>query len=172
MLICLAISIVFKSELHQISLSLLENFGFWSFGLLVFVSDACLSIFPPDLLLIILSNSQLDYGGWVHVISLAFISILAGNFAWYLGKRFQSTKLVSKFVRDNREISLVFGEYGSWAVVIGALTPLPFAVSCLCAGVFQLKWHQFFVASLARLPRFIIYYFIIKSSFSLGGNVL
>lgn len=51
-------------------------------------------------------------------------------------------------------------KYGVWALVISALTPLPFSTLCILAGVVRLKAHQVFLGTTVRYIRMAIYYCI------------
>ena len=51
----------------------------------------------------------------------------------------------------------LFVKYGVWAVLLAAVTPVPFKAVCWVAGVFEMPRFSFLVASFAgRLPRFLV----------------
>ncbi|MCX7999216.1 MAG: VTT domain-containing protein, partial [Leptospiraceae bacterium] len=53
-------------------------------------------------------------------------------------------------------------KYGSWGVVLAACTPLPYSWMAILVGSFKMPFYRFFVASLARIPRFLVYFYAIK----------
>ena len=59
------------------------------------------------------------------------------------------------------------GKYGIWAVIVAAITPIPFSPVCWIAGMLEMDYKQFLVASLWRIPRFMIWYVIFSLGFSL-----
>ena len=56
-------------------------------------------------------------------------------------------------------------KYGFWAVVLGAITPLPYSFTCWSAGALGVHWAKVLAASLLfRIPRLILYYLLIASA--------
>jgi membrane protein YqaA with SNARE-associated domain len=54
--------------------------------------------------------------------------------------------------------------YGYWAVALGALTPIPFSITCWSAGMLRLGFGRFLLVALLRVPRFVGYYVVIAYS--------
>ncbi len=78
----------------------------------------------------------------------AAIGELSSFFVGYLGrkgvKQFSSSFKQNLFDRAEKEIK----KYGFWAVFIGALSPLPFDVVGLAAGILHMDLKKFFFATL------------------------
>ena len=55
--------------------------------------------------------------------------------------------------------------YGVWAIVLAALTPLPWSVTSWTAGALHMPWRHYLLGSLARAPRIILYYVFIHAAF-------
>ncbi len=56
---------------------------------------------------------------------------------------------------------------GVVAVVVAALTPVPFSLVCYLAGSLRMPLGIFFLAILARIPRMAIFYYIIAAAWGL-----
>lgn len=89
-------------------------------------------------------------------------SVLGGVVGYFLGK-FLGEPFVKKFIKEEtyKKGEKLFEKYGVWAVLIGAITPVPFKVMCWLAGIFEMPLHKFILAAaLGRLPRFLAVAFL------------
>ncbi len=143
----------------------LEAFAHWvvmELGLLgvfigVVLTDAFTLPIPPDTYLFVAVASKDPVVPILTVVCLG--SVLAGNIAYRIGP------LLARFgwVRDRMERFRPRGEqlfvrYGVWTVAIAALTPIPFSVTCWFAGMYEMPYGRFLLATFARVPRLLGYY--------------
>jgi len=86
-------------------------------------------------------------------------SALGGTFAAYLGKLFRKKILEEKgfyWLRrvvginpaNIKEIEQQYQKYGTWAILLGALTPLPYKLFTWVSGILNYDLKKFFVVSL------------------------
>ena len=61
----------------------------------------------------------------------------------------------------------LFDRWGVWTVAIGALSPLPYSITCWFAGIYNMPYRRFFLATLFRIPRIIAYYMIFRPGLAL-----
>ena len=47
-----------------------------------------------------------------------------------------------------RRVETMFERYGAWAIIMAAITPLPYKVFAIAAGVFDMDLRRFILASL------------------------
>lgn len=102
----------------------------------------------------------------LNVLTAAIIaalgSVLGGIVGYFLGKYLGepvAKKLLSEKYYDKGEI--LFRRFGIWAVLIAAITPIPFKVICWLAGIFEMPIGGFILASfIGRFPRFLIVAFL------------
>lgn len=115
------------------------------------------SIFPipPDILLIALSlaNTRLA----LYYATIATIgSVLGGVAGYYLGSK--GGRRVARKVFPERMVDRAdtyFKEYGAWAVLVAAFSPIPYKVFTIAAGVFKVDLKRFVIASvIGRGARF------------------
>lgn len=115
------------------------------------------SIFPipPDILLIALSlaNTQLA----LYYATIATIgSVLGGVAGYYLGLK--GGRRVARKIFPERMVDRAdnyFKEYGAWAVLVAAFSPIPYKVFTIAAGVFKVDLKRFVIASvIGRGARF------------------
>lgn len=161
-----ALGFLFDDELAAATSWVVERIGFVGLCMILLVTDTFVTPFPPDILLIVIAKSSLSEQWPFYVLILGIVSVCAGMLGWGIGRwlgHFQFTeRLFGEFKDGHREF---IRQYGFWAVVIGAITPLPFSVTCWASGVMGLRAVTVFsAAALFRIPRFFIYYWIIASA--------
>ncbi len=84
-------------------------------------------------------------------------SVLGGLVGYFLGK-FLGEPVLKKFISEKHyeKGEILFRKYGIWAVIVAAITPIPFKVVCWMAGIFEMPVLGFLIAAfVGRLPRFL-----------------
>jgi membrane protein YqaA with SNARE-associated domain len=131
----------------------------WAMVILVVNSftESIINPIPVDPLLIgmgILNpNMALIYAGLATVSSVA--GAVAGH---WLGLRC-GRPLVLKMVSEKKvtQVESLFQRYGVWAILVAAITPIPYKVFAVTAGVLRMDRYPFIVASLiGRGVRFFL----------------
>jgi len=163
---------VYEEEMTAITTWMVDRVGFVGLAAILMVTDTLVTPFPPDILLIVIAKSPLSEGWPVYVGILGLVSVLAGMTGYGIGRwlgHFRwCRRLFGEFKEDHRNF---IRKYGFWGVAIGALTPLPYSVTCWTAGVLGLQWTKVFAASvLFRIPRFYLYYWLLSTSGNLFSS--
>ena len=133
------------------------------FGLLfgIVISDAFTFPVPPDTYLLITVASGGDVQKMLTICCLGSIS--AGTIAYFFGPHVAKFPYFSKRIEKYRSRGeKLFEMYGVWTVAIAALTPIPFSIVCWFAGIYKMAYPRFFVATLARIPRLVGYYWLFE----------
>lgn len=161
----------FEPQIRATSDWLTKEFGFIGISALVFLTDLIVSPIPPDAALFFISKSDLHQQWYLVVPFLGIVSACAGVFGWLIGQRLKSLKIVQKYM-------VYFGEkqhkesikrFGFWVLVLGALTPLPFSLTCWFAGILNIPFKTTVLGCLFRVPRFVVYYWAIFYSGEIGS---
>ncbi len=116
--------------------------------ILVAFAEASFFPIPPDTLLVPLVLVEPGRGFWYAFVCT--IASAAGSlFGHFLGKQ-AGRPLLERFVQGSRlaRVEDLFQKYGGWAVAFSALTPVPYKVFTVAAGVFFVKPRVVFVGSL------------------------
>ena len=121
----------------------------WVLVVLAIVSfvESVFSPFPPDPILIAAAvfNPELAlvFAGVTTVASVA--GAVLGH---WLGDRF-GRPLLDRFVSAAKvqQVEVLFQKYGVWAILLAAVTPIPYKVFAITAGVMEMKMKPFLVAS-------------------------
>ena len=118
--------------------------------------ESIFSPIPPDPLLIPMSvlnpNMAILYG-----LVATFSSVLGALVGHWLGSRF-GRPLLSRFASNSKidQAESLFDRFGGWAVLAAAVTPIPYKVFAVLAGVLKYDRKKFFIVSLiGRGVRFI-----------------
>lgn len=155
----------YDQQLLAVTAFVERNLGLWGLATLVFLADSFTLPVPPDLVLMVIANSSAAEGWRWLVPLLGFVSAIAGMFGFVLGAKLRTTRIaqhmVGRFQQRNAGLLL---RYGWVAVALGALTPIPFSITCWIAGMLQLRWTAVAAACLLRVPRFAVYYLLISHS--------
>ena len=158
--------ILLRHEMKAVAGGIYDALGFGGLALALFVADTFVSPVPTDLILWIVASSELSARWYAPVTILALLSTLGGHVGWWLGWRLAETGLVRRMVGRYHGRSLeVMRRHGMWAVVLAAVTPLPWSLASWTAGALHMPWRSYLLGSLARFPRLILYYIFIHLAF-------
>lgn len=152
----------FQPELDRFTLWVFDRIGLAGLVALLVVSDAVFSPVPPDAVLLLISKSPF-HSSWPTLIPLlGLLSSVSGWIGYFMGLRIAHTRLPRfLFQRFKQTSAAVIHRYGPWGIVLGALTPMPFSVTCWTAGMLELPFRRVAWPCLLRVPRFVVYYLLI-----------
>ena len=137
-------------------LELLTN-SFSRIGVLItfFISETLLGLIPPE---IFIGWSKKTANPIFNVSVLATLSYLGGVISYFIGKA--STKIPS--MKNYLEVKMAknlknIRKWGGFLILVGALLPLPFSISCMAAGIIQYPLKNVVLFGLFRFIRFTLY---------------
>lgn len=123
---------------------------------LVAVSESF--IFPVPTAVFIAPMTALGIDPLLLTVIATIGSVLGAVIGYFLGKKLGHHIAVKLF--KQRRIDRVekwFEKWGPWTIFIAAFTPLPFKVFTWCAGIFEVDFKNFLIASIAgRFIQFFI----------------
>ena len=124
--------------------------------LAVIASDALAIPLPPSAFVLIAIAAGERVALTLFVACAA--TVVGASLAYLLGPYVARLPLIHRWVEPRRaRATQLFSRHGLWAVVFAALTPVPFSLICWLAGTYQMCYRRFFVASLVRIPRLLLY---------------
>lgn len=155
----------YGDEFNLLTHWVLNKIGLPGIVLLIFVTDFIVSPFPPDSVLLLLSQSELRQDWYWIVPMIGAVSTLAG-ITGYAGGRILGNGAwgVTLFGKLRQTRGPLIQRYGFWAVTLGALTPLPFSITCWSAGLLKVPFKKVWPATVLRIPRYVGYYLIISAA--------
>lgn len=153
----------------------LERFGHWfvgRFGLVgmgigTLLADGFHIPPPPQFYLLAAITDPGPDTGALIVVPAA--SVVAGMVAYGMGRLLANVAFVRRFIERTRErVDPLFERYGLWAVVIAAVTPVPYSFFCYLLGAYRMpRWLMGVVLAL-RVPRLLAMYAMMRLGWGVG----
>jgi len=112
---------------------------------------------PPDALLIPMVLVNPEAGLWYATVTTA-ASLLGASVGYWLGLR-GGRPLLLRYAKGPTvaKVETLFHRYDFWAIAMAGFTPIPYKVFAIAAGVFNLDFRRFLLASvLSRAARFYL----------------
>ncbi len=151
----------FKDPLTNAATWLIEKFGLWGLVAVVPLSDVLSLPVPPEVALFIAMATQQPVALTITLLSIA--SVLCGSISFKLGPLLTKIDFIGARIEKWRvRGEALFRHWGVWTVAIGAISPVPYAMTCWFAGIYNMRYSRFFLATLFRIPRFIAYYYLFQ----------
>ncbi len=158
------IKVLFADQLAALGGRLYDSLGYWGVVLYVFFVDMLILPASMDIVFAFLENIT----PWKMAFILGGASIAGGCTGYWLARSFNRFSFVERFSRSFREQGeQMLHRYGGWAVCIAGITPLPFSSIMWVAGVLKVPFYEVFLGSLIRIPRVLLYYYLIQGSLSI-----
>lgn len=130
-------------------------------GLLSF-SESSFFLIPPEVLVIPMGIAAPEKALWLGLF-ISLLSLFGAMFGYFLGQKGGKPILRKLFKeklfkeKHTQSVENMFKKYDTKAVFIAAFTPIPFKVFTLSAGVFDIDYKRFLIASfLGRTSRYMI----------------
>ena len=122
----------------------------WAIAVLAVVAfvESIFSPFPPDPILI--AAAVFNPGMAIALAAIATVASVAGALVGYwLGARFGKPVLYRFGSADKVErVELLFDTHGTWAILLAAVSPIPYKVFAIAAGAMAMRLRPFIIASL------------------------
>ncbi|MEW4924439.1 VTT domain-containing protein [Algibacter sp. 2305UL17-15] len=135
---------------------ILPSYGVLSF---FFVSETLLGLVPPE---IFIAWAGKMYSPWFYLSILALLSYGGGLLSYWMGRTITKTPSVHNYLEVKMEKQLKNSKkWGGFLIIVGALLPLPFSISCIAAGIIEFPFKNVIIYGSLRLVRFAIYGLII-----------
>tara|TARA_B100000401_G_scaffold437565_1_gene383480 strand:+ start:299 stop:907 length:609 start_codon:yes stop_codon:yes gene_type:complete len=129
-----------------------EGFAETDWAILVLIVgtflESLISPIPPDPLLIAMSVLQPSLAIYFALVA-TIASVLGALLGHWIGKKY-GRLVLRKFVSEDKILvgEKLFDKYGVWAVLLAAITPIPYKVFAILAGVLKLDVKRFLIASI------------------------
>ena len=131
------------------------------FLLLVAFIESFIFPIPPDIFLILLILAQ-RYNAFYIAFLCTIFSVLGGILGFFIGILFFDTlgKDILDYYNLNEKFSIfsdLYKRFGTWIVIAGGFTPIPYKVITIFSGVIKMNFLEFLIASFfSRGARFFL----------------
>ena len=126
------------------------------------LSDALPGILFPDAFLVFAVAGNLPDIPVIIICGAG--SLLGGSVSYFIGFYIiPRLKWGQDFLyKHEKKLIPLLERYGIWAVVMAAITPLPYSWMSILVGTLRMPYQRFLLASFTRVPRFAVYFYLIK----------
>ena len=131
------------------------------YGVLIFffTSESLLGLVPPE---IFIAWAAKMHTPWLYLTLLALLSYSGGLVSYYIGHVITKVPKIHKYLEEKMDKQLKNSrKWGGFLIVVGALLPLPFSISCMAAGLIEFPFKNVMLYGSLRLLRFLIYGLVI-----------
>lgn len=132
-----------------------ENFSRAGVLITFFVSETLLGLIPPE---IFIAWSKKTSDPLINLSLLALLSYTGGILSYFIGRLALKIKSVKEYLEVKMAKHLKnTSKWGGFLILVGALLPLPFSISCITAGMIKYPLKGVLTFGLFRFLRFALY---------------
>jgi membrane protein YqaA with SNARE-associated domain len=156
--------LIFGEYIEAFAEVFVDRFGLIGIFSSTLILDSLILGISPDFVLFVAIAGEMSPLGILFTISIA--SILGGNIGYFIGRYLGNRKIVQKRIEPyERKGHYLMEKYGLWAVIVAAMTPIPFSTICWIAGMLEMKYSHFMAGALWRIPRYLLWYIVFRVGF-------
>lgn len=151
-LICIHFFVI---DIEDVLVYITDNFPPIGVFAVFFASESILGLIPPEIF--IAWSGKSDYPK-LFLAALATLSYLGGVLSYFMGRGIASIPSVFVYLEVKMEKHIKnMRKWGGFLIIVGALLPVPFAVSSMAAGIIKFPFGNYLLFGLLRFLRFFIY---------------
>lgn len=146
-------------DLNQLLISVTETYPPAGVIAVFFISESLLGLVPPELFIAWAGKSLYP----IFFLSLlAAASYLGGIVSYFIGLGITKIPAVQKKIQVSMAVHIKnTRKWGGFLIIVGALLPIPFAMTSIAAGIIRFPFISFLMFALLRFVRFYLYALVI-----------
>lgn len=145
----------FVIDINDLLAYVIKNYSSALVLTLFFVSESILGIIPPELFI---AWSGKTASPILFLSLIALMSYLGGVVSYFIGRAALKIERVQNYLEVKMSKHLKNArKWGGFLIVVGALLPVPFAITSIAAGMIRFKFSYYLLFGLLRFLRFAIY---------------
>ena len=146
-------------NINEALIELTKTLPVYGVMLFFFASESFLGLVPPE---IFIAWAAKMHAPWLYLALLALLSYSGGLVSYYIGYVITKIPKIHTYLEEKMDKQLKNSrKWGGFLIVVGALLPLPFSISCMAAGLIKFPFKNVMLYGSLRLLRFLIYGFVI-----------
>ncbi|NLP58043.1 YqaA family protein [Lutibacter sp. B1] len=154
----IAILFLFNNYIYNVNEGLkhfTDTFSNVQVFVVFFLSEIFLGLLPPE---IFIAWTKKTSEPIFNLTLLALFSYTGGIISYFLGKAILKIERVKNYLETKMTKHLKnTKKWGGFLIVVGALLPIPFSITCLAAGMIKYPLKGVVLFGLLRFVRFAIY---------------
>lgn len=149
----------FVLDIEQMLVTVTETYSPLGILGVFFASESLLGLIPPELFIAWSGKSESPI---LYLSLLALASYLGGVISYFIGR--WMTKIPA--VHNAIEVKMAqhiknTRKWGGFLIIVGALLPIPFAMTSIAAGIIKFPFPSYLMFGLLRFARFYLYALVI-----------
>ncbi|PIF01473.1 MAG: short-chain dehydrogenase [Maribacter sp.] len=126
-------------------------------------SESILGLVPPEIFIAWAGKTSTPIS---YLSVLALLSYLGGVFSFFMGKAISKIPSMSAYfeVKMAKHVKMI-RKWGGFLIIVGALLPIPFAMTSIAAGLIHYRFSNYLLFGLLRFVRFYLYALVIFNIF-------
>ena len=146
-------------NINHVLVTVTETFSPIGILLVFLASESLLGLVPPELFIAWAGKSESPV---LHLSLLALASYLGGIFSYFIGKAITKIRSVHNYLENKMSKHIKNTEkWGGFLIIVGALLPIPFAMTSIAAGIINYRFRHYLLFGLLRFVRFYGYALVI-----------
>ncbi len=135
--------------------SITETFSRPGIFTFFFTSETFLGLIPPE---IFIAWTKKTPEPILNLSILATLSYVGGLLSYFIGKLVLQIEAVKNYLEIKMAKHLKNSKkWGGFLILVGALLPVPFSISCMAAGMIKYPFKNVVLFGLFRFARFAVY---------------
>ncbi len=150
---------IFVLDLNKLLVTITETYPPAGIIAVFLLSESILGLIPPELFIAWAGKSDFPI---LYLSLLATASYLGGIISYFIGVS------ITKIPAIHRQIELNLArhikntrKWGGFLIIVGALLPIPFAITSIAAGIIRFPFTSYLIFGLLRFVRFYAYALVI-----------
>jgi len=165
LVVMIALASLFRGPLERIGTAFVSRFGFPGMAFGTFIADGFHFPIPPQFYMLVAIAA-----GVSRPMALLWITAgsLAGGFIGYsvAGRLSRFAPIARRLARSQELAAGTFSRFGYRAAIFASLLPIAYSVLCYLAGMHRLPRRIFAVLSLCRIPRLLLFFYLVELGWS------
>ncbi|MFZ0489260.1 MAG: VTT domain-containing protein [Salegentibacter sp.] len=118
-------------------------------------SESVLGLIPPE---IFIAWSEKSANPILYLSLLALASYIGGIISYFIGRGMTKIPVVHEKIEVKMAQQIKnTRKWGGFLIIVGALLPIPFAVTSIAAGIIDFSFRSYLLFGLLRFLRFYLY---------------
>jgi len=146
-------------DIEDMLVTITETYAPFEVLSIFFLSESLLGLIPPELFIAWAGKSVSPI---LFLTLLATASYLGGIVSYWIGVSITKIPSVhkamelkmAKHIKNTRK-------WGGFLIIVGALLPIPFAMTSIAAGIIRFPFSSYLIFGLLRFARFYLYALVI-----------
>lgn len=145
----------FVIDLNKLLVTVTETYSPLGILTVFFISESLLGLVPPELFIAWAGKSPAPI---FYLSLLATASYLGGVVSYFMGLAITKIPSVHRAIETNMAKHIKnTRKWGGFLIIVGALLPIPFAMTSIAAGIIKFPFSSFLLFALLRYLRFYLY---------------